>query len=472
MIRRISMRSFIVAMATMLASSGICQAEPLLKVDFGVGGAPSPVQQGFTGVAGETIAPTHIESIGPYTISLDGGGFYATGANANNIATGVRGLYRDYYYNNSPVNGDGVFLALTGFDAQTPYNVTLWSYDADQLFSPTTTTWDPVGDTSGTSGQVVNMASPAPTTLADYSTTLQLTSTSGTLEIFGTTTSGTGGTRLNGIRVNDGVNDLLSLDFGRVAQPPSPVQATYTTMAGDIAQTDASQQIGDFVVTVEGQGFYNTTSTNADSVDPAVRDFFRDYYYNNAIDPGEGIDLTIDGVQPNTDYELRLWSYDADNFSSTPTIWEPTGNTTGETGNVTNVQEPFPTSLTEYDAVIRVRSTTTSLTLSGSTLGGTGGTRLNGFELSLAPEGIAGDYNDDGVVDAADYVVWRKAENTIMTLPNDPHGETVGEQQYNTWRTNFGRSLEPPGSGSAVPEPSTLVQFLVCAILMNRRARD
>jgi autotransporter-associated beta strand protein len=81
-----------------------------------------------------------------------------------------------------------------------------------------------------------------------------------------------------------------------------------------------------------------------------------------------------------------------------------------------------------------------------------------------------GDYNDDGTVDAADYVVWRKFNMTSTALPNDPYGGTIGADQYNTWRSNFGR--RSPGSSSAgashfqlaVPEPSTFV-LLVAAIL-------
>ena len=59
---------------------------------------------------------------------------------------------------------------------------------------------------------------------------------------------------------------------------------------------------------------------------------------------------------------------------------------------------------------------------------------------------LAGDFNEDGAVDAADYVVWRK---------------TGGSQdEYNTWRTNFGRTAGGGGSAaslasqSPVPEPS------------------
>ncbi len=63
------------------------------------------------------------------------------------------------------------------------------------------------------------------------------------------------------------------------------------------------------------------------------------------------------------------------------------------------------------------------------------------------PMGIPGDYNADGTVDAADYVVWRKDPGAFG---GDPDG-------YNTWRTNFGRTS---GAGSAlgataVPEPTS-----------------
>jgi hypothetical protein len=68
--------------------------------------------------------------------------------------------------------------------------------------------------------------------------------------------------------------------------------------------------------------------------------------------------------------------------------------------------------------------------------------------LHVAAAGLAGDYNSDGKVDAADYVLWRKT-------PDNYGGDPAG---YNTWRQNFGN---PPGSGSglesgAVPEPGTI----------------
>jgi hypothetical protein len=70
-------------------------------------------------------------------------------------------------------------------------------------------------------------------------------------------------------------------------------------------------------------------------------------------------------------------------------------------------------------------------------------------------EGLAGDYNGDGSVDAADYVVWRENPGAFG---GDPGG-------YNTWRMNFDA---PDGAGSGfgaspVPEP---VALLLAAIAM------
>jgi hypothetical protein len=81
---------------------------------------------------------------------------------------------------------------------------------------------------------------------------------------------------------------------------------------------------------------------------------------------------------------------------------------------------------------------------------------------------VAGDYNNNGTVDAADYVLWRKYQGTTHTLPNDPTGGTIGTAQFTTWRSHFG---QPSGSGSgatgfasaAVPEPSTLVLLMFAA---------
>jgi hypothetical protein len=76
---------------------------------------------------------------------------------------------------------------------------------------------------------------------------------------------------------------------------------------------------------------------------------------------------------------------------------------------------------------------------------------------------LAGDYNGNGVVDAADYVAWR---DNPAGFGGDPAG-------YNTWRSNFGNhsgSGSGLGSSVAVPEPSAGALLLIAfGIVAGRR---
>jgi hypothetical protein len=92
----------------------------------------------------------------------------------------------------------------------------------------------------------------------------------------------------------------------------------------------------------------------------------------------------------------------------------------------------------------------------------TGGVDVVLKGVSSAPATtIPGDYNNDNIVNGADYVVWRKNRMTNNMLPNDPFGPLILDSQYNLWRANFGKT---PGTGAgsvvtmdAVPEPGTVV---------------
>jgi hypothetical protein len=87
------------------------------------------------------------------------------------------------------------------------------------------------------------------------------------------------------------------------------------------------------------------------------------------------------------------------------------------------------------------------------------------------PPGNDGDYNDDGEVDAADYVLWRKLNGTSTDLPNDPNPLPIDMDQYNTWRANFGESGSGTG-GTVVPEPSTIAMIVIGFALLLRRRRS
>jgi hypothetical protein len=93
------------------------------------------------------------------------------------------------------------------------------------------------------------------------------------------------------------------------------------------------------------------------------------------------------------------------------------------------------------------------------------------FDISRGPA-LPGDFNNNGTVDAADYIVWRNGLGSSYT-----------QTDYNTWRANFGRSADavatagwaPPEGWSssanpAVPEPPMLAFLpLAVAIIHLRR---
>jgi hypothetical protein len=98
--------------------------------------------------------------------------------------------------------------------------------------------------------------------------------------------------------------------------------------------------------------------------------------------------------------------------------------------------------------------------------------------LGPAPAGVPGDYNDNGVVDAADYVVWRNGG----PLQNEVGGVTPGQvtaEDYAAWRAQFGNT-SAVGAGSnlqtmAVPEPSTFVHaigIVAACLVLSRSIRS
>jgi hypothetical protein len=76
--------------------------------------------------------------------------------------------------------------------------------------------------------------------------------------------------------------------------------------------------------------------------------------------------------------------------------------------------------------------------------------------------GVPGDYNDNGTVDAADYVVWR---NNPATLENEGASPGVVDQaDYTFWRSRFGAmSGAASNLGAAVPAPSTSLLLAIAA---------
>jgi hypothetical protein len=83
---------------------------------------------------------------------------------------------------------------------------------------------------------------------------------------------------------------------------------------------------------------------------------------------------------------------------------------------------------------------------------------------------VDGDYTGDGVVDAADYILWRhELGQTGTALQADGnHDNVVDVNDFNVWRSHFGQTASGSGSGTgteqtAVPEPPAISLLLVAA---------
>jgi PEP-CTERM motif len=102
------------------------------------------------------------------------------------------------------------------------------------------------------------------------------------------------------------------------------------------------------------------------------------------------------------------------------------------------------------------------------------------FLIGATP--VAGDYNNNGVVDAADYVVYREHLGQTFALPNEDPSSSPGmvtSADYDYWKAHFGATASSgeqtsrfgtvvfaslgPGAGaaSAVPEPSSVWLLLI-----------
>jgi autotransporter-associated beta strand protein len=96
--------------------------------------------------------------------------------------------------------------------------------------------------------------------------------------------------------------------------------------------------------------------------------------------------------------------------------------------------------------------------------------------LAVGPPGgvttIPGDYNQDGTVDAADYVVWRRALTTGSLIADGNGNRAVEVGDFGIWRANFGLSLTQIAghvASALAPEPTTVSLVAFGAMLAIRR---
>jgi hypothetical protein len=89
------------------------------------------------------------------------------------------------------------------------------------------------------------------------------------------------------------------------------------------------------------------------------------------------------------------------------------------------------------------------------------------------PQGVPGDYNGNGSVDAADYVVWRN--NGVLRNEVATPGSVTAED-YDAWKARFGNSAtlasgQSNSAFSAIPEPLSSILLAAGALVLVMRRK-
>lgn len=127
-----------------------------------------------------------------------------------------------------------------------------------------------------------------------------------------------------------------------------------------------------------------------------------------------------------------------------------------------DVTQLFPTN--PVGSFVRVEALDTNLKLALA--------EVEVFGPPPAVVGVPGDYNGNGTVDSADYVVWRNNNGLTggaTTAQGDGTGDgNVNAADYTYWRTRFGNTSGSGSSlgGAAVPEPAAAMIMLIGSVFV------
>lgn len=146
-------------------------------------------------------------------------------------------------------------------------------------------------------------------------------------------------------------------------------------------------------------------------------------------------------------------------------------NAYGSTGSM-----QLPALLVGRNAVVHLKTDNIYLDLKFTAWSQSGGGSFSYQRAEGMPAPTTtGDYNFNGVVDAADYVVWRDSVGQSVTLPGsgadgDKSGAIDGPD-YDFWRARFGNLVAAPAgqaSAAAVPEPASARSLCagLCTIML------
>ncbi|MCO6044320.1 LamG domain-containing protein [Aeoliella sp. ICT_H6.2] len=176
------------------------------------------------------------------------------------------------------------------------------------------------------------------------------------------------------------------------------------------------------------------------------------------------------------DYSIDFFEITSQSSSLDETSWSPAGSGTNDGSDWETLGNLDDSRLSQFllnGAEALTAGGGTTLGLGAAFKGGTQDLVFTYHDVNLGTRrgivdyvdvGLPGDFNNDLIVDIADYTVWRNnlgADELVLSGNGNGSG-VVDAGDYQLWKQNFGTSA---GSGSlstssAVPEPTSVVIFL------------
>jgi hypothetical protein len=185
---------------------------------------------------------------------------------------------------------------------------------------------------------------------------------------------------------------ILQVDFQASTNQTQQTPEVWTSLHGSTSDTNAKQVVvGALTAQVSGQaGFFDRGDT-AISNSFAYERLYRDFVYRNGPSSGS-INFSVSGLQSNTPYYVRLYSYDDDNALPAKTLTtvfsaDTALQTSGSSGTVTYTTNQDPTTEHQYSVLLEFTTSPTGvLGIVASEQNGNN-LRVNGFEIvSVVPE--------------------------------------------------------------------------------------
>jgi hypothetical protein len=209
------------------------------------------------------------------------------------------------------------------------------------------------------------------------------------------------------------------------------------------------------------QGIFNALPTSGDCDGS-------DCFFNHGLSPA-GTLWATSLTSPGEDITASNWS------ALTFTSWEDSYGASGS----------LQFNITSHPAVVHLISDDIYLNLTFTAWGSHGAGNFAYTRSTAATSPVpTGDYNGNGVVDAADYTIWRGTLGQTVTSGAGADGNGNGmidSGDYDFWKSRFGNLTAGAGSGAAlsaaVPEPTSLVLsalggLMLAALSAGRQIRE